>query len=286
VAATEETEEEAPPGNRWPIYGPAATSMLSAGVALGWALLASGLLVPLIAGALAVATGTIGLMVAKARKRGVDLAAIGPAVGLIVVILVAFFPAFLDPHRALDDHPGAGAIPERQFVPLKPSAGHGAGRSEQASEWIDASKGAVRFGGDLWLRVTSVTVAPVELTPGQRFTPEKWLVIRLQAANIGASRQLDYVGWADSDAGLSAHRVTLRDNTGRVYRQKSFPLDTPPLGQLRRGVIMPGKWLDDLLVFELPAEGIQSFRLELPLSAFGLEGKAQWLIPRSMIVFK
>jgi len=274
------------PRNRFPVNGFAAASMFLAGFSLCWAMFSHGTFVPLVAAALAIATGIGGLAVALQRERGVLLAAIGPLVGAVAAVLIGLFPVTLDPMRSLYQTPELAESKQRQVIPLKPAANtHGS--AEAAAEWVDASKGAAQFD-DLWVRLTSVTVEPIELAsaPQKRLTTEKWLVVRVQATNNGVRRRIDYESWADTSTSPSRHVPTLRDSGGRTIRQKTFLGDVLPVGQLRNGVLLPGKWIDDVLIFELPGERFDWLRLELPLSAFGQGGKVQWQIPRRMVGFK
>jgi hypothetical protein len=258
--------------------------MFLAGFSLCWAMFSHGTLVPLVAAGLAIATGIGGLAVALQRERGALLATIGPLVGAVSAVLIGLFPSALDPMRSLYQAPERVESQQRLVIPLKPVA-NTEGSAEV--EWVDASKGAAQFD-DLWLRLTSVTVEPVELAsaPQKRLTTEKWLIVRVQATNNGVRRRIDYESWADTSTAPSRHVPILRDSGGRTFRQKTFLSDVLPVGQLRHGVLLPGKWIDDVLVFELPGERFDWLRLELPLSAFGEEGKVQWLIPRRMVVFK
>jgi hypothetical protein len=130
--------------------------------------------------------------------------------------------------------------------------GGGAGRALGEDDWVDASTGAVQLG-DVWVRVTSATVEQVGIqSQGQRsLSSEKYLVIRLQLANNGARRRVDYQTWAHQRSSPSKHRVRLLDPTGKTVPQATFP-EGEPVGQLLTGGNMyPGKSLDDFLIFTL-----------------------------------
>jgi hypothetical protein len=107
-------------------------------------------------------------------------------------------------------------------------------------------------------------------------------VIRLRLRNVGAGRRISYLGWGKlARDGLI---ITLRDNRGRSYPLRDFGPGAAPAGQVEGVSLLPGKYVDDLLVFEPPAFIPEYLRLELPASAFGGGGSVRWHIPRSMLL--
>jgi len=50
-------------------------------------------------------------------------------------------------------------------------------------------------------------------------------------------------------------------------------------GHVRTASLAPGKYVEDVLVFEPPAADVQSLRLELPAEACGRSGVFRFQIP-------
>jgi len=157
-------------------------------------------------------------------------------------------------------------------------------REAAESDWVDASTGAIQLG-DVWVRVTSAAIEQVGLeSQGQRtLSPEKYLVIRLQLANNGFTRKVDYQTWGPTRSGPSKHRVALTDQNGRTLRQAGFPAQFEVVGAITGGSMFPGKSIDDFLIYEIPSNRFDFLHLDLDASAFGSEGHLQFLIPKSMI---
>jgi hypothetical protein len=289
--AEEAEDPAARVGHLWQqVNGLATAALFLAGLGLLAATFFSLDVIPYACGGLAILLGVGGVKAAVEAERGFWLALAGPLVGAATVLIVAFAPSWLNPSRAFEAAASRRPAGERQIIPLRspPGAQGTAAKPEAAPDWVDASKGVVQFG-DLWLRITEVTIQPVELVTagGQKQTTQgKSLVIKVQAANNDIQRRIDYQSWADTAAGPSKHRVILRESTGRSLSQRTFAAGLNVSGQLRTGLLMPGKWIDDVLVFELPSERFEYLRLTLPLSAFGQEGQAQWHIPRRMVSIK
>jgi hypothetical protein len=238
----------------------------------------------LVLGGIGVVFGLVALVQALGQERGALWPSLSSLLSLATVLVVAFWPTLLNPKRLMVET-APQALPERVVEPVDGNTGESP--LDTSAEWVDASRGAIRVR-DLWVRVESARVEQVELRiAGQRqYTAQKFLVLRFQVANVGAERKLDYQSWADGNDGPSKHPPTLADNTRRMYRQRPCPSGATAAGQRRGGVIYPGKSLDDLLIFEAPADKIEYLRLQLPASACNTEGTLQLQIPRSMIEFR
>src|SRR5262249_41683921 len=126
----------------------------------------------------------------------------------------------------------------------------------------------------------SVTVGPVEFKDKKRrFSRERCLAIRLRVRNVGVERRFEYTSWAEA---ADPPAATLRDAQGKVYRLKSFGPDAV-LGHTMKGSVTPGKFVEDVLVFEPPPKEVEFLRLELAAAACGGTGKLLIQIPGSMI---
>jgi hypothetical protein len=250
--------------------------------------------------------GIIALLVqgtfSRSRAAQWVLSAGGTVVSLAVLIVVCFFADLLDidPRRTpSQDRPD----PDKQLtLGLKEANFKTAGDSE----WVDAGKASFQHGA-VRVRMLSeerfanfpepgsrdeqpqpkVYVKQVELktAKGEVISEEKYLVIYLRLINATGSSRIVYNSWGRSGASGS-HTPRLWDSRGKVYRPADLGSGVQVARQLRRSVLLPGKPLADVLVFEAPAEGVDYLRLELPASAFEGAGKLRLQIPASMIEYK
>jgi hypothetical protein len=155
---------------------------------------------------------------------------------------------------------------------------------QDAADWVDASKDAA-LHGDVQVRVTSVTVGPVDLDlengdVGKSITDN--LIIRLIIRNTSPEgKDIDYKGWT-AKAKLDRDAATLRDIG--VFTYPPAILIRPVKGQIRSThSIKPGESLEDVLVYHAPRENPKDLRLELPATAYGGIGTIKFRIPTAMI---
>jgi hypothetical protein len=233
--------------------------------------------------ALALLLGLAGVVTAGAsHKTSLRLPAAGSAVSGAVVVVALLFPALLGNayrayrEKANQDSTGVTAIP------LLPRPQEETGLEE--SGWVDGSRAAVQQD-HVRVMLTGVAVGPVELkTPSKKQpTREKFLTIRLRIQHVGAAREFPYPSWNEPAPGNEKSLPTLTDNTGKVYRRKSFDVGVEVVGQVRRASVFPGTFVEDLLVFEAPPAGVEFLHLELPVAAWGGDGVFRLAIPKSMI---
>ena len=143
-------------------------------------------------------------------------------------------------------------------------------------EPVDIARQAMRQG-DLQVTVTRVSIAKATFAdppPGKKPPAEKFLIVELRLTNVGVERKYDYSGWGQWGGENAA---SLRDTKGKVYKIKRFDAAWEIKGQVRSTSILPGKSVDDIIVFEAPPpkEIPSRLRLELPAAAFG--GKDKFL---------
>lgn len=225
-----------------------------------------------------VAVGLLGGAWAVWTAAGARLAALGLGVSLPTLVAGLLLPApVAAPAR---EAPAPGDSP-----PLVVHLGQRTGRAlvPREGDWADASKDAAQQG-DLRVRVQSADVKRVELgqAKGPPLTKEKYLVIRLRLSNAGTNRIIDYTGWGVTGPEPDA-AARLTDSQGKAYRPRLFPDSLKVSGQVRQAAFAPGKWVDDLLVFEAPPADTKFVRLELPCAALGGKGMINLEIPRRMI---
>ena len=137
--------------------------------------------------------------------------------------------------------------------------------------------------------VNSVTVKPVEYKDArgkQAATREKYLVIGLRLSNVGINHTIDYASWGESGQIGAERSPRLQDNLGRTYSLKTLEPGTEVAGRLRLATIGPLKAVQDVVVFEPPAAGIDSLRLELPCSVFGAADKFRLIIPGRWVAYQ
>jgi hypothetical protein len=225
--------------------------------------------------------GLAGCLPALAFGKGNPLVpAAGSAANLLVVLLAVFWLGLVStlPFGRGAADPDADRI---QAIPLGHPTADPAGLEQ--SGWVDASRAAVQQN-DVRIQLTAVSVAPVEMYKVQskpKFSEQKYLLVRLRTFNVGAGRQLPYETW--NAAGRGPQPLTLTDNLGKSYALKSADPDWKMTEQPHRDPVAPGRFTDELLVFEAPPADVEFLHLELPASACGGHDTYRLAIPRAMI---
>ena len=142
-------------------------------------------------------------------------------------------------------------------------------------DWIDASSRAAVIGGYVRLRVVSA-----EVVPGPGGEPPR-LIITIELGNAGA-RDVEFTGWS---RGGVARDAKLYDDAGnplapKALGQAPLPGRGPPM------TIASGRTGREELAFEPPSEDCEYLLLELPASAFGMEGVVRMKMPSEMIFYR
>jgi hypothetical protein len=181
--------------------------------------------------------------------------------------------------------PGAvSSAPSHTIISLK-QGGMAARQAAGAGDWVDASANALKHG-DVRVDIVSVQIGPVDLKQksSTAASPERYLTIRVRASYEGVIfQQTPYEPWADRAESPSKDPPTLTDNQGRTYTQKTFDAGRKVVGRTDGDALNPGHQVKEVLVYPIPARGVEHLRLILPASAFGLTGEFRFQIPRSMI---
>lgn len=223
--------------------------------------------------------GLIALATFDPARGRIVLPVAGTAVCLPVLVGSLFWPTLLGLAPRLTEEKLAGESAKTAVVALGSHAGD-APVPAQEMEWVDASSGAVQRG-DVRIRITAVTVGPVEFKSAdakkRRFSKEKVLSIQLRVSNVGAARRIEYRGWDGPNAPV------LLDAAGKPVKGKAFPPDAVPLGRGHAAVLAPGKFVDDVFFFEAPPADGEYLRLELLAAALGSDGAVRFRIPKAMI---
>jgi hypothetical protein len=150
-------------------------------------------------------------------------------------------------------------------------------------KWYNAANADFTYGEkNVAVRVQSVLFGIPRFLIGNDAdrSKEQYLLIAIQVQNTGDKEPLKYESWA---ARGKPSCVTLTDNLGKTYAEKSF--GTPLAdGQYAGGVIRPGKTADDLLFFEVPDKRhVTYLHLEMPAVNINGQGVVPFEIPRAMM---
>jgi hypothetical protein len=222
--------------------------------------------------------GSLGI----ARPRGIVFPVAGLAVSLPAFCL-AVLGTFWDGGEEASEN-------RQKLIPLRNQLGAGGGPSQaelgQETMWVDASKDAVQQG-DVRVRLVSAGVEPVELkeSSGKKRFGEKCLVIKLRISNAGAGQLIPYSSWDQSRSADPALVPVLHDAGGKNYPLRVFEPGQEAVGHVSTWSIAPGKFVDDILVFEAVAR-VEFLRLELPCQAFQEDDTIRLQIPGRMITSK
>lgn len=213
-----------------------------------------------------------GVLPALWQKRNAVLPILLSIPCLLVLLFVGTWPL------------SAAKPPSLVAVPLKQS-GMAAHRAVGEEDWVDASASALKRG-DVCVEIVSAQVGAVELkqNASSSTSGERYLTIRLRVSYEGViSKQTPYDPWTDRADSPSKNPATLTDNGGRSYAQKTFDSGWKVAGRADIDNLNPGHQVKEVLVYPLPASGVEQLRLTLPASAFGLTGAFRFEIPRKMI---
>jgi hypothetical protein len=168
-----------------------------------------------------------------------------------------------------------------EILVIPPDQGKSVRKPLPAGDWFDATQGELQQQG-VRIKITDVSVGGViAKSEGKRPTEVPCLAIRVRIANTGLVRWIKYRSLTSAAAGTPALRLT--DNTGRVIHLYQLPPGWKPDGPIDQASLPPGESAKDVLLFELPAAPVETFRLELPASAFEGVGTFRFQIPRSMV---
>lgn len=222
-----------------------------------------------------------GIVYAIGREKGMVLAVIATAVNGVTLLMMLVAPGLVNPHLVMESEKPSFELPKLASVP---TTGKGEGRVLDDSEWTDASNAAIQRE-DVWVKVSSARLERVGLeSQGRRLlSDQRYLVIRVQLANNGVERVIEYKSWRGYQSASGNARVVLQDSAGRTIASAGFPADTHLVGAVREARIFPDKSLDDLLVFQPPVGDYQHLDLILPGQAVGVQGDFRFRIPRSMV---
>jgi hypothetical protein len=225
--------------------------------------------------------GLVGLVLASTSgKTRLLLPGAGTAVGGIVLFIALLFPALLGPiYRASRDR---NPIDPAAIRPV-PLPGRTPASVPDDAGWADASR-VVLHQGRVRLQVTKVSVGPLETpsTSKKKGKPEEYLVIHLRTHRVEDPGELAANRGKRPELHKEAPRPILKDESGKVYATKEV-LAMDAAEEVRKSSLFPVTMANELFVFEPPAAGLTSLRLEVPAAAWGGPGVFRFAIPSTMI---
>lgn len=251
-----------------PGFVPALIAITLGGIGFGASQLPYGRFATVGLGAIGLFFGVSALLMTSRRK----LPAFGTAVSGLALLLGLLLPEWLGitswrPIRYVDETktPRAVNIKDGLAAP---------------ADWVDVTKAAWERD-DVRVSVTSCTVSPVEIIGPknkQQWTKESYVHVRVRVENVGVARAVEVNGWPELP---TPDGPKLTDANGRVLSLKVFPeswsvVDRPKPNK----VLFPGRWTEQLLIFESPGKTPGDFKLELSASAFGGTETVRLLLPR------
>jgi hypothetical protein len=126
--------------------------------------------------------------------------------------------------------------------------------------------------GHIRVSIKKVSVGKVPLPAADGVdTDTPRLMIALRIENVSDKKQSGYNTWVpDLEAAKTVARLT--DDRGNELKRITFGFGNNVAGRTVLDTLTPGKVIGDLLVFEAPAAGAHSFRLELPGANCGVKG--------------
>jgi hypothetical protein len=225
--------------------------------------------------------GILGVLIYwDAPRRQLLFPTLGSVVNLAGIGVMWFCPSLLTLGPA-DGGEEADRPPDQILVG---NLRGGKTRPADPSDWVDAGKASLAVGG-VRVRVTEVAVKRVRLTDdkAQNLGRGKKLVIGLRLVNAGNPRRLVYRGWGERGQEGHTYQPRLLDDRDNSYSLVPVPAGAAVEGQRVRAVLVPGKPITDVLVFEPPAAGVKFLLLELPAGAFGAGGNLRLRIPAALI---
>ena len=214
---------------------------------------------------LLIACPCVALARARPRAQGSAIA-LGVAT-LAVAVIAGVGAQVLGLSKGEAEMPGmAPAAANKPADRAKPVA------SEVPVQWLTPGKQGGRKG-DVRLSVTSAKIERLVTAglDGERVPfGDPQLIVRIRVENLSPTRKLDYHS--------AREHATLADEHGNDYLGRTAALldDT---GGITYAAIYPGKFADDLLVFEPPVERAQRLRLTLPFACAGETGVTGFEIP-------
>src|SRR5262249_5560106 len=118
-----------------------------------------------------------------------------------------------------------------------------------AEEVFDVSKGPAKIGS-IHIRVMKVELGP----PAGTTDRQNSYMLKLQIENKGTAK-VDYKGWSHPDPD-SEDEPVLVDSAENKYKRVTYGVGILAEGQVIAESIHAGKWVNDMVVFEMPPDNV------------------------------
>jgi hypothetical protein len=201
----------------------------------------------------------------------------GAALSGLVLAAALADPALLGPRYAASRRPTNYDPDAVRFVPLRLSRDGSTGL--EADGRADASRAAIQQGM-VRVQVVGAAVGPVQVVDAKRkYTKQRYLALAVRVQHLGNGPSVRFVHWGTTGersvpaatAEASGRKLSAADLGSQVAAGTTYGHD-----------LFPGKLVDDLLVFEAPAQP-GPLRVDLPAEAWGGRGVFRFQVPASMI---
>lgn len=254
--------------------------------AIGMPLSALGLLLGFIGLVLALTRGGVGIGFPIA-----GLAVSGLALFVAFSLTAAASRAIVETAKELEQRRGGGSESNQQVVvPPEQDAEKPTGPVAKeppkaiTPQWAPSNL-PVRQG-DVQVEVIEVKtgLVPVKDIMGNLSASTKpHLMISLRVTNQSTNRKFDYRSWGASLHTFGRNFARLTDNIGNEYNRVHFGIGEKIEGRTESESLYPGKSATDVLVFEVPVDGYEFLKLELPAQNFEGTGMLRFSIARNAV---
>jgi hypothetical protein len=214
------------------------------------------------------------------RPRWV-LATIGTVANLALFVAALFVPSWLGGTYQLSRERVEPEIATPRVVPLP---GKAPAEGEPVPEWPDATRFSVHIKS-VRIQVVSAEVRPLEIatTPKKKYTQESYLVLRIRAHQAPGGAEFASDAWGQEGTAQERRQPTLTDESGKSYQPAPAHLGGEAGTLTKRSTDFPLGITDEVYLFEAPAPGTASLRLEIPAAGWGGTGTVRFAIPRKML---
>lgn len=152
-------------------------------------------------------------------------------------------------------------------------------------EWV-AAPAPARIGA-ISASVTSARISTIQLKAlgSDPFeSSERYLILTVEVTNESANKKASYRSWGErSLITFGDDSVKLADNFGNNYNLIGAGFTSQIVGRVAFESLYPGKGTSDVLVFEVPVDGVNRLDLTLPASHVGESGVYRFRIGAAQI---
>jgi hypothetical protein len=226
------------------------------------------------------ALGTLCLLFALRAREGVKTPSASTAYGLLVLVLLFFWPAAMGPTYYAYRQP----TPRGDVTQIALKSGQVAGVIPKSADWVDASQFNLTRNG-IQTEIVRATVGRIEVRQrdgSRQLTKDPVLVIWIRRQHTGDPAE--YASKIrERDHGMdSAMRCRATDETGVEFAQQNFDLSSEGSNMPMRATGFSVSMSDGAVVFAAPPRTIAELRLEVWAPELG-SAPLRFTIPNAMI---